>query len=97
ADDTLGRRFGGAGETLASLQSRGLDVAEALADELQLPLPALPWHTSRDRLAELGSVFALLAGSLGKIATDIVLLMQSEVAEAFEPAGEGKGGSSAMP
>ena len=97
ADDTLVLQFGGAAGTLASLQSRGLDVGEALADELQLPLPALPWHTSRDRLAELGSVFALLAGSLGKIATDIVLLMQSEVAEAFEPAGEGKGGSSAMP
>jgi 3-carboxy-cis,cis-muconate cycloisomerase len=97
ADDTLVLQFGGAAGTLASLQARGLDVAEALAAELQLPLPALPWHTARDRIAEFGSVFALLTGSLGKIATDIVLLMQSEVAEAFEPAGEGKGGSSAMP
>lgn len=95
--DTLVLQFGGAAGTLASLQDRGLDVAQALADELQLPLPALPWHAARDRIAELGSVFALLVGSLGKIATDIVLLMQSEVAEAFEPAGEGKGGSSAMP
>ncbi|MGB9100378.1 MAG: lyase family protein, partial [Stenotrophomonas indicatrix] len=97
AADTLVLQFGGAAGTLASLQTRGLDVAEALAAELQLPLPALPWHTARDRIAEFGSVFALLTGSLGKIATDIVLLMQSEVAEAFEPAGEGKGGSSAMP
>jgi len=97
AEDTLVLQFGGAAGTLASLQTRGLDVAEALAAELQLPLPALPWHTARDRIAELGSVFALLTGSLGKIASDIVLLMQSEVAEAFEPAGEGKGGSSAMP
>ncbi|WP_312681143.1 3-carboxy-cis,cis-muconate cycloisomerase [Stenotrophomonas chelatiphaga] len=95
--DTLVLQFGGAAGTLASLQDRGLDVAQALADELQLPLPALPWHAARDRIAELGTVFALLVGSLGKIATDIVLLMQSEVAEAFEPAGEGKGGSSAMP
>ncbi|MET0131600.1 MAG: lyase family protein, partial [Stenotrophomonas chelatiphaga] len=95
--DTLVLQFGGAAGTLASLQDRGLDVAQALAEELQLPLPALPWHAARDRIAELGSVFALLVGSLGKIATDIVLLMQSEVAEAFEPAGEGKGGSSAMP
>lgn len=95
--DTLVLQFGGAAGTLASLQARGLDVATALGDELGLPVPALPWHTARDRIAELGSAFALLAGTLGKIATDIVLLMQSEVAEAFEPAGEGKGGSSAMP
>lgn len=95
--DTLVLQFGGAAGTLASLQTRGLDVAQALGDELQLPVPALPWHTARDRVAELGSTFALLTGTLGKIATDIVLLMQSEVAEAFEPAGEGRGGSSAMP
>ncbi|MDF2818816.1 MAG: 3-carboxy-cis,cis-muconate cycloisomerase [Stenotrophomonas rhizophila] len=95
--DTLVLQFGGAAGTLASLQTRGLEVAEALAAELQLPVPALPWHASRDRIAELGSAFALLTGTLGKIATDIVLLMQSEVAEAFEPAAEGKGGSSAMP
>ncbi|WP_448133468.1 3-carboxy-cis,cis-muconate cycloisomerase [Stenotrophomonas rhizophila] len=95
--DTLVLQFGGAAGTLASLQARGLDVAQALGDELQLPVPALPWHTARDRVAELGSAFALLTGTLGKIATDIVLLMQSEVAEAFEPAGEGRGGSSAMP
>lgn len=97
ADDTLVLQFGGAAGTLASLQTRGLEVAQALADELALPLPAMPWHAARDRIAECGSVFAILTGSLGKIATDIVLLMQSEVAEAFEPAGEGKGGSSAMP
>jgi 3-carboxy-cis,cis-muconate cycloisomerase len=95
--DTLVLQFGGAAGTLASLQSRGLEVARALGEELGLPVPALPWHAARDRIAELGTAFALLTGTLGKIATDIVLLMQSEVAEALEPAGEGKGGSSAMP
>lgn len=95
--DTLVLQFGGAAGTLASLQTRGLEVTEALGAELQLPVPTLPWHAARDRIAELGSAFALLTGTLGKIATDIVLLMQSEVAEAFEPAAEGKGGSSAMP
>lgn len=95
--DTLVLQFGGAAGTLASLQTRGLEVAQALGEELGLPVPALPWHTARDRIAELGSSFALLTGTLGKIATDIVLLMQSEVAEAFEPSAEGKGGSSAMP
>ena len=95
--DALALQFGGAAGTLASLEDRGLDVAEALARELKLPLPALPWHTARDRIVEVGTAFALLAGVLGKLATDIVLLMQSEVGEAFEPSGAGKGGSSAMP
>lgn len=96
-DDALALQFGGAAGTLASLQDRGLDVAQALANELGLPLPALPWHTARDRIVEVGTAFALLTAALGKIATDVVLLMQSEVAEAFEPSGAGKGGSSAMP
>jgi len=96
-EDALVLQFGGAAGTLASLQTQGLAVAQALAQALHLPLPALPWHAARDRIVEIGSAFALLAGTLGKIATDIVLLMQSEVAEAFEPAAAGKGGSSAMP
>jgi 3-carboxy-cis,cis-muconate cycloisomerase len=62
-----------------------------------LPLPEAPWHTHRDRIAEAASVFAILAGSCGKIARDVSLLMQTDVAEAFEPAGEGRGGSSTMP
>ncbi|WP_295973721.1 3-carboxy-cis,cis-muconate cycloisomerase [uncultured Xanthomonas sp.] len=96
-EDALVLQFGGAAGTLAALQSQGLAVAEALAEELRLPLPALPWHAARDRIGEIGAAFALLAGSLGKIGRDVALLMQSEVAEAFEPAAAGKGGSSAMP
>ncbi|MEL4891614.1 3-carboxy-cis,cis-muconate cycloisomerase [Xanthomonas protegens] len=97
SEDALVLQFGGAAGTLAALQSQGLAVAEALAEELRLPLPALPWHAARDRIGEIGAAFALLAGSLGKIGRDVALLMQSEVAEAFEPAAAGKGGSSAMP
>ncbi|XQA62609.1 3-carboxy-cis,cis-muconate cycloisomerase [Xanthomonas sacchari] len=96
-EDALVLQFGGAAGTLAALQSQGLAVAEAVAEELRLPLPALPWHAARDRIGEIGAAFALLAGSLGKIGRDVALLMQSEVAEAFEPAAAGKGGSSAMP
>jgi 3-carboxy-cis,cis-muconate cycloisomerase len=90
-------QFGGAAGTLAALGERGLDVAAALAKELDLALPALPWHGHRDRLVDLAAALGLLAGTLGKIARDIALLMQTEVAEAFEPAGEGRGGSSTMP
>ena len=63
----------------------------------KLPLPEAPWHTHRDRIAEAASVLAIIAGSCGKIARDISLMMQTDVGEAFEPAGEGRGGSSTMP
>jgi 3-carboxy-cis,cis-muconate cycloisomerase len=93
----LALQFGGAAGTLAALGDKGLVVAEQLAQELNLPLPEAPWHTHRDRVAEAASGLAILAGSCGKIARDISLMMQTDVAEAFEPAGEGRGGSSTMP
>jgi 3-carboxy-cis,cis-muconate cycloisomerase len=93
----LALQFGGAAGTLAALRDKGLEVASRLAAELELPLPEAPWHTHRDRIAEAASVFAILAGTCGKIARDVSLLMQTDVAEAFEPAGEGRGGSSTMP
>jgi 3-carboxy-cis,cis-muconate cycloisomerase len=74
-----------------------MQVAEALAAELQLGLPTMPWHTQRDRVAEVATVLGLCTGTLGKIARDISLHMQTEIAEVLEPAGEGRGGSSTMP
>jgi len=64
---------------------------------LQLRLPEIPWHTHRDRLAEVATTLGLCTGTLGKIARDIALHMQTEIAEVLEPAGEGRGGSSTMP
>lgn len=90
-------QFGGAVGTLAALGSRGLDVAAALAEDLGLALPDLPWHSHRDRVAEVGTTLGLLVGTLGKIARDVSLHMQTDVAEVFEPAAEGRGGSSTMP
>jgi 3-carboxy-cis,cis-muconate cycloisomerase len=90
-------QFGGAAGTLAMLGDRGLDVATALAKDLQLALPALPWHSHRDRVGEVATRLGLLTGSLGKMASDISLQMQTEVGEVFEPSGEGRGGSSTMP
>jgi 3-carboxy-cis,cis-muconate cycloisomerase len=90
-------QFGGAAGTLAALGEKGMQVAERLAEVLKLPLPEAPWHTHRDRIAEAASVFAIVAGSCGKIARDVSLMMQTDVAEAFEPSGEGRGGSSTMP
>jgi 3-carboxy-cis,cis-muconate cycloisomerase len=95
--ESLALQFGGAAGTLAALGDKGLLVAEQLAQELQLPVPDAPWHTHRDRLAETASVLAIIAGACGKIARDVQLMMQTDVAEAFEPSGEGRGGSSTMP
>jgi 3-carboxy-cis,cis-muconate cycloisomerase len=96
-DDALVLQFGGASGTLASLADKGTVVAGALAEELGLRCPEAPWHTHRDRLANLVCCCGVLTGSLGKMARDISLMMQSEVAEVSEPGGEGRGGSSTMP
>lgn len=90
-------QLGGAAGTLAALGDRGLEVAELLAEELGLVAPELPWHAERDRTAALAAALGVAAGSMAKIAHDIVLLAQSEVGEASEAAAPGKGGSSAMP
>jgi 3-carboxy-cis,cis-muconate cycloisomerase len=95
--NALVMQFGGATGTLASLGERGPTVARALAKELGLGCPDAPWHTHRDRLATLISVLGVLTGSLGKMARDISLLMQNEIAEVAEPSSNGRGGSSTMP
>jgi 3-carboxy-cis,cis-muconate cycloisomerase len=90
-------QFGGAVGTLASLGADGIRVMEALADELGLQTPTIAWHVGRDGPAEVAGFLGLLTGSLGKIATDIALLMQAEIGEVAEPYQEGRGGSSTMP
>src|SRR6185503_14118658 len=79
--EALVLQFGGAVGTLAALGEHGLDVTDRLAALLDLPAPEAPWHTHRDRLAEVASAFAILTGTCGKIARDVSLLMQTEVAE----------------
>ena len=90
-------QFGGAVGTLAALSTKGPEVARYLAEDLRLPLPTLPWHAQRDRVAELAGALGICAGTLGKIARDISLLAQTEIGEVHEPAGDGRGGSSTMP
>jgi 3-carboxy-cis,cis-muconate cycloisomerase len=95
--EALVLQFGGASGTLAALGDKGLEVGRAMAEELGVGFPDAPWHTHRDRLGALVSACGVLTGSLGKMARDVSLLMQSEVAEVAEPTDEGRGGSSAMP
>lgn len=89
--------FGGASGTLSSLQTGAMETQEALMKELGLAQPLISWHTVRDNIAEVGAFLGLVGGSLGKVAMDIKLLMQTEVAEVFEPFAPGRGSSSTMP
>ena len=95
--DRLAVQLGGAAGTLAALGNQGLDVTRALSDALRLAEPLVPWHTARGRIVELGAALGLAAGTAGKIARDIVLLAQTEVAEVAEPSAPGRGGSSTLP
>jgi len=97
---TLAAQLGGAAGTLASLGGSGISVLEEFARELDLAEPVVPWHTDRTRVAEVGGALSLLAGVLGKIALDVILMAQTEVGEVAEPCdpeGQGRGGSSTLP
>ena len=83
-------QFGGLTGTLASQGKSAQAVAQSMAATLQLDLPDLPWHSQRDRFAEFATTLGLLTGSLGKMARDIALLMQTEVAELAEPLTSGR-------
>ncbi|MFC5302849.1 3-carboxy-cis,cis-muconate cycloisomerase [Azospira restricta] len=89
--------FAGAAGTLASLGAKGFAVQAALADELGLGVPATTWHVARDGLAEAVNLLALITGSLGKIALDIMIMASTEFAEVYEPFVKGRGASSTMP
>jgi 3-carboxy-cis,cis-muconate cycloisomerase len=89
--------FAGASGTLASLEHSALETQAGLMRELGLAQPLIAWHTVRDTIAETGAFLALVGGSLGKIAMDVKLLMQTEVAEVYEPFAPGRGSSSTMP
>jgi 3-carboxy-cis,cis-muconate cycloisomerase len=90
-------QFAGAAGTLASLGERGLEVQQALMEELKLAQPAATWHAARDGLAEAVNFLGLVTGSLGKIAFDVILMASTEVAEVGEPFVQGRGASSTMP
>ena len=90
-------QFAGAAGTLASLGDKGLEVQRALMAELKLGVPAATWHVARDGLAEAVNFLALVTGSLGKIALDVMLMASTEFGELYEPFVIGRGASSTMP
>jgi 3-carboxy-cis,cis-muconate cycloisomerase len=90
-------QLGGAAGNLASLGTRGLEVSDAFARELDLGVADTPWHTQRDRVCECAGVLGIVTANVGKLARDLALLSQTEVGEALEPGAPGRGGSSTMP
>ena len=74
----------------------GSTSSSRLGALLDLPVPAVPWHAHRDRLATLACALGVSCGTLGKIARDVALLGQTEIEEAIEPSADA-GGSSTMP
>ena len=96
-DRGLAAQLGGAAGTLASLGDSGVCVLGEFARELRLAEPTMPWHTDRTRIAQIGGSLSLVAGVLGKISLDIILMAQTEVGEVTESAEAGRGGSSTLP
>ena len=97
AGRALQLQLGGAVGTLAVMNEHGAPVAQRMARALGLQVADAAWHTQRDEWVRLGMEVAVLGGSLGKLATDLSLMAQGEIAELAEPSGNGRGGSSAMP
>lgn len=89
--------FSGAAGTLASVGDGGLEMQKLFCEELGLQQPSITWHVARDGIAESVTLLGLITGTLGKIATDVMLLSSSEFGEVAEPFVPGRGASSTMP
>jgi 3-carboxy-cis,cis-muconate cycloisomerase len=90
-------QLGGAVGTLSGMHEKGRQVSATMGELLYLNNPGHSWHTQRDYVMRIATTLSILTGNIGKIAKDISLLMQTEIAEVMEPAAAGKGGSSTMP
>jgi adenylosuccinate lyase len=87
----------GAVGTQASFGDRAPELEQRVMLRLGLGVADINWQPARDRFAEYVCVLAVIAGTLGKIANEIVNLEHTEIGELYEPFSEGKVGSSTMP
>lgn len=90
-------QFAGAVGTMASLEEHGPAVQEMLLKELNLGVPQIAWYSSRDRIAEIISIFSILTCTLGRIGNEVYNNSRNEVDELAEGFKPGKVGSSTMP
>ncbi len=96
-EDNFVVQLGGAVGDKSAFGENGTNISETLASILNLENSKISWHTQRDRIVEISTTMGILTGTISKIAKDISLMMQTEIAEVFESSEEGKGGSSTMP
>ncbi|MBI3937334.1 MAG: adenylosuccinate lyase [Betaproteobacteria bacterium] len=87
----------GAVGTQASYGPQAPELDRRVMQRLGLGVADINWQPARDRFAEYACVLAIIAGTLGKIANEIVILEHNEIDELAEPFSEGKVGSSTMP
>ena len=92
----VGQLGGGVG-TLAALGSAGLAVRRRFCAELGLADPGTSWLTARDRVAEAGSVLAMVCGTLARIGLEVYELQRPEIGELREPTRPELVGSITMP
>lgn len=97
AGNALGVQLGGSVGMLAQMQGKGPQVLALMAADLQLKAPPFAWNVQRDEWVALGCELGLLVGSFGKIARDIALMSQYEVAEVNESPEPGRAGPATMP
>ena len=96
-DRVLSGNITGAVGTMAAFGPKGREFQKIALDHLNLTVPNICWHSSRDRICELANLMTQISGSLGKIAREIYALQQVEFGELAEPHHHGKVGSSTMP
>jgi 3-carboxy-cis,cis-muconate cycloisomerase len=89
--------FSGAAGTLASIGEGGLQMQKLFCEELGLNQPSITWHVARDGITEAVTLLGLITGTLGKIATDVMMMSATEFGELSEPFLPGRGASSTMP
>ena len=89
--------FSGAAGTLASIGEGGLEMQKLFCEELGLNQPSITWHVARDGIAEAVTLLGLITATLGKIATDVMMMAATEFGEVSEPFVPGRGASSTMP
>lgn len=95
--DSFVGELGGAAGSLASLDGKGIQIRNDMCDFLGLSKPEISWHVARDRFATFASLNVILAGTVGQIANQIMLLQRNEIGEVEEGFKMGKISSSTMP
>lgn len=88
--------MGGAIGTFAAMGEVGRKVEARMAEQLGLLPAGLPMRSSYDRVNDYVSALGLLAGTVQKIAQDVVFMQRTEIGEASEAFHMGKVGSSTM-